>query len=102
MRVAPELFLKQCVVGGLERVYEIGKVFRNESADRSHNPEFTSCELYAAYHTYQDLMPITQSIFATLAMAANQTTKLKLYINRLQTTKEIDLSLPFAHIHVYD
>lgn len=64
MRVAPELFLKMCVVGGLERVYEIGKNFRNESIDQTHNPEFTSCEFYWAYADYNDLMTVTEELIS--------------------------------------
>lgn len=52
LRIAPELFLKQLVIGGLDRVYEIGKVFRNEGIDSTHNPEFTSLEFYMAYADY--------------------------------------------------
>ena len=60
MRIAPELFLKQLIIGGFEKVYEIGKVFRNEGIDHSHNPEFTSLEFYQAYADYRDLMELTE------------------------------------------
>jgi lysyl-tRNA synthetase class 2 len=60
MRVAPELYLKMCVVGGLDRVFEIGKNFRNEGIDYSHNPEFTSCEFYMAYADYKDTLEMTE------------------------------------------
>ena len=56
MRIAPEIPLKQLVVGGMNRVYEIGKQFRNEGIDMTHNPEFTTCEFYMAYADYNDLM----------------------------------------------
>ncbi|WJX92596.1 lysine--tRNA ligase [Trifolium repens] len=59
MRIAPELYLKQLVVGGLDRVYEIGKQFRNEGIDLTHNLEFTTCEFYMAYMDYNDLVEIT-------------------------------------------
>jgi len=62
MRVAPELYLKQMVVGGFDRVFEIGKQFRNEGVDHSHNPEFTSCEFYQAYADYNDLMQMTEDL----------------------------------------
>lgn len=59
MRIAPELYLKQLVVGGFDRVFEIGKNFRNESIDQTHNPEYTSCEFYMAYADFNDLISLT-------------------------------------------
>ncbi|CAI5957225.1 unnamed protein product [Closterium sp. NIES-65] len=64
MRIAPELFLKELVVGGLDRVYEIGKQFRNEGIDLTHNPEFTTIEFYAAYLDYNDLMVLTEELLS--------------------------------------
>jgi lysyl-tRNA synthetase class 2 len=66
LRIAPELFLKQLIIGGFERVYEIGKVFRNEGIDASHNPEFTSLEFYMAYKDYVDLMEMTEDLLKYL------------------------------------
>lgn len=66
MRVAPELYLKMLVIGGLERVYEIGRNFRNESIDLTHNPEFTACEFYAAYLDYSDLMNMSEEMLSSL------------------------------------
>lgn len=102
LRVAPELHLKQCVVGGMERVYEIGRVFRNEDADRSHNPEFTTCEFYAAYHTYEDLMTMTEEILRHLALAANGTTKITVTSCVAKKPVEIDLAQPFRRVNAYD
>ena len=65
-RVSPELRLKEMLVGGFDRVFEIGKVFRNESADKSHNPEFTICEAYKAYSDYHDLMHMTEELFSRI------------------------------------
>ena len=64
LRIAPELFLKKLIIGGFERVYELGKVFRNEGLDATHNPEFTSLEFYMAYADYNDLMDVTEAMIA--------------------------------------
>lgn len=64
MRIAPELYLKELIVGGLDRVYEIGKQFRNEGIDLTHNPEFTTCEFYWAYADYNDLMVVTEEMLS--------------------------------------
>lgn len=64
MRIAPELYLKQLVVGELGRVYEIGKQFRNEGIDLTHNPEFTTCEFYMAFADYYDLMELTEKMLS--------------------------------------
>ncbi|WP_321537753.1 amino acid--tRNA ligase-related protein, partial [Streptococcus suis] len=60
LRIATELHLKRLIVGGMERVYEIGRIFRNEGMDATHNPEFTSIEVYQAYADYQDIMDLTE------------------------------------------
>ena len=65
MRIAPELYLKQLVIGGLERVYEVGRQFRNEGIDLTHNPEFTTCEFYMAYADYNDLLDVRNSYIFT-------------------------------------
>ena len=66
LRIAPELYLKRLLIGGFEKVYEIGKCFRNEGMDKSHNPDFTELEFYWAYADYKDLMKLTEKLFATL------------------------------------
>ena len=64
MCIALELYLKELIVGGLDRVYEIGKQFCNEGIDLTHNPEFTTCEFYMAYADYNDLMELTENMFS--------------------------------------
>jgi lysyl-tRNA synthetase class 2 len=76
LRIAPELYLKELVVGGLDRVYEIGRVFRNEGIDMTHNPEFTSCEFYMAYADMFDLMDITESLVTGIVQTLTGGTKL--------------------------
>jgi len=75
LRIAPELYLKRLVVGGLDRVYEINRNFRNEGISTQHNPEFTMVEFYQAYANYHDLMELTKELVATVAMEVNGTTK---------------------------
>jgi len=75
LRIAPELYLKRLVVGGMERVYEINRNFRNEGIDTRHNPEFTMMELYAAYMDYHDMMSLTEEMLAAVAMEVNGTTE---------------------------
>jgi len=67
LRIAPEIWLKRLVIGGFDRVFEIGPSFRNEGLDATHNPEFTTCEFYKAYATLEDLITMTESIFSSLA-----------------------------------
>ncbi len=89
LRIAPELYLKRLVVGGFERVYEIGRVFRNEGISPRHNPEFTMIELYAAYWDYSDQMSLVENLTAYLSMALNGTTVIQ-YGDR-----ELDLTPPW-------
>lgn len=89
LRIAPELYLKRLVVGGLERVFEIGRVFRNEGLSPRHNPEFTMLELYQAYADYGDMMALTESLVAYLAESLHGTTTLT-YAGR-----ELDVSVPW-------
>jgi lysyl-tRNA synthetase class 2 len=90
------LYLKRLIVGGLERVYEIGKNFRNEGIDRTHNPEFSMLELYQAYADYSDMMAIAEALYAFVAEKVNGSTMLE-YQGR-----EIDLSPPWPRIPMLD
>lgn len=75
MRIANELFLKRLIVGGFDRVYEMGHMFRNEGMDPKHNPEYTAIEMYQAYADYEDMMELTESLISTVAMKVLGTTK---------------------------
>jgi lysyl-tRNA synthetase class 2 len=96
LRISLELYLKRLIVGGLERVYEIGRVFRNEGVDTRHNPEFTLMELYQAYTDYEGMMELTESMFRYLAEKVCGTTTIT--YNGI----EIDLGKPFARLTMND
>lgn len=99
MRIAPELYLKELVVGGLERVYEIGKQFRNEGIDLTHNPEFTTCEFYMAFADYNDLMEITEQLLSGMVKELTGGYKIKYHANGLDSDPiEIDFTPPFRRI----
>ena len=99
MRIAPELFLKLLVVGGFDRVYEIGKQFRNEGIDMTHNPEFTTCEFYWAYADYNDLLKITEELLSGMVMSLTGSYILKYNPEGIES-KEIciDFTPPFRRI----
>eukprot|EP00826_Nyctotherus_ovalis_P045668 TRINITY_DN5077_c0_g1_i1.p1 TRINITY_DN5077_c0_g1~~TRINITY_DN5077_c0_g1_i1.p1 ORF type:complete len:481 (+),score=192.09 TRINITY_DN5077_c0_g1_i1:575-2017(+) len=108
MRIAPELYLKMLVVGGMERVFEIGKLFRNEGIDHTHNPEFTSCEFYMAYADYEDLIKITENMLSGMVKALFGSYKIKYHPGGVpqegEETKEkceeieIDFTPPFRRL----
>ncbi len=95
LRIATELPLKKCIVGGFEKVYEIGRIFRNEGMDATHNPEYTSMEVYQAYTGMEGMMNLTEGVIKYCAE----------FINKFQLKfrgYEIDLSKPFTRIHMLD
>lgn len=92
LRISNELFLKRCIVGGLDRVYEMGKMFRNEGMDRRHNPEFTNMECYAAYQNMEFTMEVTEQLVYKAAMAVNGTPIIK------YQGKEFDVTPPWRRL----
>jgi lysyl-tRNA synthetase class 2 len=92
LRIAPELYLKRLIIGGLEKIYEIGRCFRNEGMDRSHNPDFTELEFYWAYANYEQLMILTEKMFVSLVSE-----------NKIKYQgQEINLKPPFKKITIRD
>ena len=96
MRIATELHLKMCIVGGLERVYEIGRLFRNEGMDATHNPEFTTIEVYQAYTDLRGMMDLCEQIFARCCQLVNGTTKIS------YQGQDVDLTPPFRRLSMND
>ncbi len=96
LRISLELYLKRLIVGGLERVYEIGRVFRNEGLDTRHNPEFTLMELYQAYTDYHGMMDLTENLYRYVAQTVLGTTKI------VYNGIEMDLGKPFERITMVD
>jgi lysyl-tRNA synthetase class 2 len=96
LRIATELHLKRLIVGGLDRVYEIGRIWRNEGIDRRHNPEFTTIEFYEAFATHEDLMALTEELFHALAVEVTGSAKIS------YQAQEIDLTPPYPRISLLE
>lgn len=96
LRIAPELYLKRLIVGGLERVYELGRMFRNEGMSVKHNPEFTMMEVYQAYADYKEMMRLTEDMISTIAKDVLGTTKIE------YQGQEVDLTPPWNKMTMID
>lgn len=96
MRIAPELYLKRLIVGGMDRVYELGRVFRNEGIDNRHNPEFTSVEIYQAFADYRDMMDLTEEVVVKTAEKVLGTTKIT------YEGTEIELASPWKRMSMIE
>ena len=96
LRIANELYLKRLIVGGFDRVYEMGRMFRNEGMDHSHNPEYTAVELYQAYGDYKDMMDITENLVAYVAEEVTGSMKVN------YQDIELDFTPPWKRITMID
>ncbi len=96
LRIAPELYLKRLIVGGMEKVYEMGRMFRNEGMSVKHNPEFTLMEVYEAYNDYKGMMELTESLFSTVALETLGTTKI------VYQGQEVDLTPPWNRLSMIE
>ncbi|KAF9083427.1 hypothetical protein BGX23_011494 [Mortierella sp. AD031] len=101
MRVAPELFLKQLVIGGADRVYELGKQFRNEGIDADHNPEFTTCEFYQAYANLDNLFEITEDMLREMAKSVTGSPVIPYKVSETETI-DIAFDKPFRRINIME
>lgn len=109
LRIAPELYLKELVVGGLDRVYEIGRVFRNEGIDMTHNPEFSICEFYMAYADMYDLMDLTESMISGMVQHLTGGLKIKYHPNGKESkdgkepeVMELDFTTPWKRFDMIE
>jgi lysyl-tRNA synthetase, class II len=102
LRISLEIPLKKLIVGGMDRVFEIGKVFRNEGIDRTHNPEFTELEVYGAYLDYNDMMVLTENLFEKIALELYGTTELTLLSDDEKTEYTVELKAPWKRISMID
>lgn len=96
LRIAPELYLKRLIVGGMEKVYEMGRMFRNEGMSVKHNPEFTLMEVYEAYNDYRGMMELTESLISTVALETLGTTKI------VYQGQEVDLTPPWNRLSMLE
>jgi len=104
LRIANELYLKRLIVAGFDGVYEIGKMFRNEGMDRTHNPEFTSMEIYVAYKDYIWMMQMVEQLFEKICLAVHASSSIKIRKQHGQefTTHEVNFAGPFEKLSIYD